>query len=125
MTAGLNLLCNVVQITDGADDVIGGAQPTGTVAYANVQARISARRPTQVILEQGLEVKEMFTAVLTPGTLVVHNNDKIQVTYPSTSPYFGFYFRIVGVQHSSMTDGRGFLILNMRRIERSHTESLQ
>ena len=125
MTAGLNLLVNVVHITDVADDVIGGAQPSGTVAYANVQARISARRPTQVLLEQGLLVREIFTAVLVPGTLVVNTNDQIQVVSPPTSPYFGFYFRALGVQHSSMTDSRSFLVVAMRRIELATSNALQ
>ncbi len=124
MTAGLNLLCNVVKITDGPDDNIGGAQPTGTVLYANVQARISARRPTQVILEQGIEVKNIYTMVLTPGTMVVNNNDQVRVVYPPTSPYYNQYFRVLGVQHSSMTDGRGFLILNLRRIEQATSNAL-
>lgn len=124
MTAGLNLQCSVVRITDVADDVIGGAQPSGTVVYRGVPSRISARRPTQVILEQGIEVKEIFTAVLTPGTLVVKNNDQIQVTYPVTSPYYGLNFRVLGVQHSSMTDSRGFLILNLRRIEQAMSNGI-
>lgn len=125
MTAGLNLRCNVVKITDGPDDVIGGAQPTGTVLYANVPGRISARRPTQVIQEQGLLVKDIFTCVLTPGTLVVNNNDQVQVVAPITSPYFGLNFRVIGVQHSSMTDGRGFLVLNLRRIEQANSNVVQ
>lgn len=119
MTAGLNLLCNVVRITDGPDDIVGGAQPSGTVVYTNVPGRISARRPTQVIQEQGLLVKEIFTCVLTPGTLVVNTNDQVIVVSPTTSPYFGLYFRCIGVQHSSITDSRGFLILNLRRLDQA------
>lgn len=125
MTAGLNLSVNVVRITDGADDTIGGAQPSGTVVYAGMPCRISARRPTQVILEQGLEVKEIFTAVLSPGSLVVKNNDQIQVVGPTTSPYYLLYFRVLGVQHSSMSDSRGFLILNLRRIEQATSNRIQ
>lgn len=125
MTAGLNLTCSVFRITDGADDSIGGAQPSGTVVYANVPARLSARRPTQVILEQGIKVKEIFTGVLSPGTLTVYNNDQLQVTGPATSPYYNLYFRVLGVQSSSMTDSRGFLILNLRRIERATKNVLQ
>lgn len=125
MTAGLNLLCNVVRITDQPDDIVGGAQPSGTVQYANVPGRISARRPTQVILEQGLMVKEIFTCVLTPGSLVVNDNDQVQVVYPPTSPYYGLYFRVIGVQHSSMTDSRGYLVLNLRRIEQAPSNVVQ
>lgn len=99
--------------------------PSGTVVYTNVQSRISARRPTQVILEQGLEVKEIFTAVLTPGTLTLYNNDQVQVVYPLSSPYYGLDFRVIGVQHSSITDSRKFLVVSLRRIERSHTNALQ
>ncbi len=124
MPAGLNLLCSVIRITDGADDSIGGAQPSGTAAYVNVPARISARRPTQVILEQGIEVKEIFTGVLAPGSLTIRNNDQIQVTSPQTSPYYGLLFRVLGYQHSSLTDGRGFIILNLRRIEQAGSNVL-
>ncbi len=124
MPAGLNLLLNVVRITDGPDDIIGGAQPSGTVLYSNVPGRISARRPTQVILEQGLEVKEIFTGVLTPGNLVLKNNDQVQVTWPQTSPYYGLLFRCIGVQHSSMTDSRGFLVVALRRIEQANSNVL-
>lgn len=125
MPAGMNLLCNVVRITDGPDDAIGGAQPSGTVIYASVPGRISARRPTQVIQEQGLLVKEIFTCILTPGTMDVRMNDQVQVVFPPTSPYFNFLFRCIGVQHSSMTDGRGFLLLNLRRIELANSNGVQ
>lgn len=125
MTAGLNLLCNVIRITDLADDPIGGAQPSGTVIYTNVPSRISARKPTQVILEQGLETPTIFTAVLSPGTLDVEMNDQTQVVGPRTSPYFNQIFRVIGLQKSSMTDIRSFLILTLRRIEKSHTNALQ
>ncbi len=121
MPAGLNLLVSVVRITDGPDDIAGGAQPSGTVQYTNVPARISARRPTQVILEQGIQVKDIFTGVLSPGSLTININDQIQVTWPQTSPYYSYLFRCIGVQHSSMTDGRGYLILNLRRIERANS----
>ena len=125
MPAGLNLLVSVVRITDGPDDIIGGAMPSGTVQYENVPARISARRPTQVILEQGLAVREIFTGILSPGSLVIDINDQVRVTAPQHSPYYGLYFRVLGVQHSSMTDVRGYLIVNLRRTDQSNSNILE
>lgn len=125
MPAGLNLLCQVIRITDQADDSIGGAQPSGTVLYPKVYARIEARKPTQAILEQGLAVPTIYTMVVSPGNLDIHFNDQIEVTFPPRSYYYGKRFIVIGLQRSGMTDIRQFQILTLRRIEQANRNLLQ
>ena len=121
MTAGLNLQLDIIRITDQADDTIGGAQPSGTVIYHKAFGRIKSQKPTQMLLEQGLEMPTIFTCVLQPGTLDVQQNDQVQCTYPSTSPHYNHRFIVIGVQHSSMTDSpRAFTVLTLRRFEKAH-----
>lgn len=122
MTAGLNLLSTVWRYTFPADDDQGGAVPSGTVIYTRVPTRIAPQKPTMALLEQGLELPTMFTAVLHPGTLQVEFNDEIEVTDPHISNYYNLHFRIVGVQSTSMyaDDPRGFVLLTVKRVERAH-----
>lgn len=122
MVAGLNLLVTVWKYTFPTDDVVGGAVPTGTPLYTNIQARIQAEKPTMALLEQGLETPTMFTAVLWPGTLLLEHNYEVQVTAPTISKYYGEHFRIIGMQNTSTyaDDPRGFVLLTMRRSERAH-----
>lgn len=122
MTAGLNLLGTVWRYTFPQDDAVGGAVPTGTPLYTNVEMRIQAEKPTMALLEQGLETPTMFTAVLHPGTLLIEHNDEIQVTAPTISTYYNEHFRVIGMQHTSQyaDDTRGFILLNLRRVEIAH-----
>lgn len=122
MTAGLNLLVTIWRYTYPSDDAVGGAVPSGTMLYTNIEARIQAEKPTMALLEQGLEVPTLFTAVLHPGTLLIEHNDEVEVTAPAISTYYGEHFRIVGMQHTSTypDDPRGYVLLNLRRSERAH-----
>lgn len=122
MVAGLNLLVSVWKYTYPADDSQGGALPSGTVIYSRVQARIQAEKPTMALLEQGLEMPSMFSAVLHPGTLQIEENYEIEVTHPSISSLYNKHFRVVGILHTSTyaDDPRGFVLLTLRRIERAH-----
>lgn len=124
MTAGLDLLCKIVRITDQPDDAIGGAQPSGTVVYENVPCRLTSRKPTQVLLEQGLETPTLFTAIIVPQTLDVDQNDQIEITWPQQSFHYGHRFVILGIRIPSMSDGRGFLVLTLRRFEKAHSNLL-
>lgn len=122
MVAGLNLLVSVWKYTYPADDSQGGAVPSGTVIYSRVEARIQAAKPTQVLLEQGLEMPTMFSALLHPGTLQIEENYEIEVTHPTISSLYNKHFRVVGVLHDSTyaNDSRGFVLLTLKRIERAH-----
>jgi hypothetical protein len=125
MTAGMNLTGNIIRFDNKTDDEVGGSVPTGTVIYSNVYGRISARKPTQALLEQGLEVPEIFTGVLSPGNINIRANDQYEVVSPVISNYYQKRFVIIGVQYSSMGDPRQYLIVTMRRFEIAHNNLLQ
>lgn len=129
MTAGMNLVLQIIRITDQADDNVGGAMPSGTVLYPHVYGRIATRKPTQALLEQGLETPTLFTVIVVPPNGVVNMdvepNDQFEVIAPATSFYSGRRFVIIGVRHSSMTDNRSYLVLIARRFEKAHSKFLQ
>jgi hypothetical protein len=125
MVAGMNLVGNILRFSTKADDEVGGAVPTGTVLYANVFGRISARKPTQALLEQGLETPEIFTAVLSPGNISIRENDQYEVVSPVISNYYQKRFVIIGIQYSSMGDPRQYLIVTLRRFDIAHDNLLQ
>jgi len=124
--AGLNLIGNILRFTaSSSNDSIGGAVPTGTVLYTNIYGRISPKKPTLALLEQGLEVPEIFTAVLSPGNISIQHNDQYQVTGPPISRYYLEKFVIIGIQKSSMDDPRQYMLVTMRRFEIAHINNLQ
>lgn len=125
MTAGLNLAFSVIRINDNVDDEVGGAQPSGTVIYPMVFGRLKTSKPSQMLLEQGLVTPIIYTATIQPGNIGVEFNDQVQVIAPQTSPHYNHKFRVIGIQFSNMTDIRGFVILTMRRIEKSESEVYQ
>lgn len=125
MTAGLFLRGRVWRFTYPTDDKIGGAVPSGTVVYDNVNARLEAVEPTMALLEQGLETPTIFTGLLSPGNLIIKHNDQFEVTGPAISPYVNEKFRVIGMSHASMIDARSFLVVTLRRIEEARTNAYQ
>ena len=125
--AGLNTTGRLWRFHYPADDNVGGALPSGTILKENVYGRIEQLKATQVLLEQGLELPEMFQAFLyyTGDPLDIQNNDQLEIYYPPISPFCNKRFRIVGYRHSSHTDLRRFVEVTMRRHEESRTEGLQ
>lgn len=116
---GLNLRVSFIQNNYVSDDAVGGAVITGTVAYTDIDVRISARRPSQQSLESGLEVNRIFDMILIGQGLSVNERDEVLVTWPLDSPYYGEEFRIMGIQHDSRRPGGGHTEFTMSRIERS------
>lgn len=125
MTAGLNLTGKVWRFSDPTDDALGGAVPTGTVVYSPVFSRIKAEEPTLALLEQGLETPTIFTAIMSPGSIFLQENDQYEVTAPVTSPHYGKRFVIIGVQPSDMNDRRRYIRVTLRRFRQAHTNTLQ
>lgn len=129
MPAGLNVILRIWRITDQPDDNIGGAQPSGTVLYPQIYGRISTRRPTQALLEQGLEVPTIFTVIMAPPdnevNMDLQHNDQFDVVFPQNNFYYGKRFIIIGIRHSAMTDSRAHLIITARRFEFAHSNLLQ
>ena len=103
--------------------------PSGTVVYSPVFARISAMKPTQALLEQGLETPEIYSGILSysppTGTFYVEQNYQYQVTWPPISSYYQKKFVIIGVQHQSFDDPRKYLLVTMRREEIANSNNLQ
>jgi len=126
MSAGLYLTGRIWRFTsNNNDDSVGGANPSGTIVYNNVYARIEAEQPTLALLEQGLETPTIFTGILSPGNIILHHNDQLEITSPALSPYINERFRIIGVQPSSMIDARSFIVVTLRRLVEAHTNALQ
>lgn len=132
MTAGLNLQGKIWRFTSKySDDDNGGAVPSGTPLYNPVFARISSKKPTQALLEQGLETPEIFEGTLSysafspTGSYDVQHNDQYEVTWPPISDFYGRKFVIIGVQHQSFSDYRRFLTVTMRRLEIANSNNLQ
>lgn len=123
MTGGLNQRCKIWRMVNYADDVVGGAQVTGTVVYEGVLCRIDSKPPEQVLVQQGLETTKTFTATLVPGTLDIRERDELEVTHPVDDVEYGWRYRIVGMQYSTHNrrDPRNYILLNMVRTTRAHT----
>lgn len=116
---GLNLTISIFTMANTADDEVGGANLTGTVAYTDVTARISARRPTQQALEAGLEVPRLLDMIVNGQGLVINERDEIEVTAPDGHPYLNERFRVIGLQHDSRRPDWGHTEYTLSRIERS------
>lgn len=125
MTAGLNSKGRIWRFSTPTDDDQGGALPTGTVVYENVYARISEKRPTQALLEQGLETPSIYDAILEPGNMTLESNDVYEDSSYLASRFYQKKFVIIGVQYPSMQDNRRYIAVTMRRFDQAHTENLQ
>ena len=80
------------------DDLVGGAQVTGTPVYSNLLVAISAKRPTQQSLEQGLELEAIYDLTTRQCNITIYERDEVEVTCPSGHPYYNLRFRVIGVQ---------------------------
>ena len=117
MRAGHNLLAKFIRKTYPTDDIVGGAVPSGTVVYENVQGRIQSATPIPAFAMQGVETNKIYIGTFFPGTLIIEEYDECEVTSPLNSPHYGKRYRIDTVQTSSMHPGdpRSQLILTMVR----------
>lgn len=117
MRAGNNLLAKFWRKSYPVNDIVGGALPSGTVTYENVQGRIQAATPIPAFAMQGVETSKIMIGTFFPGSLDIQEYDECEVTSPPNHPYFGFKFRIDTVQPPNYhpSDPRGVLILTMVR----------
>lgn len=122
MVAGLNLKIDIYQINYAEDDASGGAVITGTLAYSDVPARLSARMPSQQSLEAGLEVNRLIDMSIQGNGITLNERDEIEVTWPTTHPYFGERFRNIGLQLDGMRRQYGHHEYTLSRIERSRSQ---
>lgn len=127
MPAGLNQVCRLIRFSYPSDDTVGGAVPSGTVLYSNLDVRISAQKPTQALLEQGLQVPTLYHAMIFEGNIAIEINDQIEVTNPPMGWFYGKKFRVIGLQRSSNHpyQDRNQIKLILKRWEASHSNDLQ
>lgn len=127
MPAGMNQVCNIIRFTYPQDDSVGGAVPSGTVLYSNIDIRIKSEKPTMVLLEQGLQTPEMYSAYLHEGNIVIEHNDQIQVTLPTYGYFYNKKFRVIGIQRSSNNywQDRNMIRVTLKRWDESHSEVIQ
>lgn len=121
MTQGLILKSTIWRMNQAADDSGGGAVITGTPVANNLPTALFSQRPTQLSLEQGLEVPALFDATVKCG-VTIYERDELEVTCPSDSPHYGLRFRILGVQEPKRRRAAE-KHLTLSRIRRSRRES--
>lgn len=112
----------------GSDDEVGGSVPSGTALKENVFCRIEQMQASQVLLEQGLEIPEMYKGMLfyTGEPIDIQHNDQLEIYHPIISPYYNKRFRIIAYRQSSHHDARRFVEVTLRRHEENtRTEELQ
>lgn len=126
MTAGLNLHIDVWRMNYASDDSVGGAVLTGTVAYYQMEAAITPRRPTQAALEQGLETEAIYDLTIAGqyrgANVTLHERDEVQVVQPVNHPLYGLRFRIVGVQPSRRRPRIGHQHATLSRMRRARSQ---
>lgn len=122
MVAGLNLQVNVWRMTVNADDSVGGALITGTVVYNNLWAALTPRRPSQMMLEQGLETDAIYDFTSRLKDITLYERDEVEVVHPPNHPLYGLRFRIVGVQPSRRRPYHGHQHCTLSRIRESRSQ---
>lgn len=127
MPAGYENTCRLWHFSYPQDDSSGGAVPSGTVVYENLSIRIKSEKPSQVLLEQGVDVQPVFSAFLFAGNIDIAHNDQIEVTAPRNGWLYGKKFRVVGVQRSSNNywNDRNQIRVTLKRFGESHSNDLQ
>lgn len=128
MTAGLILACKIWKFTDGYDSV-GGALPTGTVIYENVELRLQNSPNSLDLNIQGYETAKFFSATLhqRAGMNLVEKKHYLEISSPTNHRYYGKMFRIVSIQEPNFhpADPRRYLLVNLERVDSSRGEGYQ
>lgn len=122
MVAGLRLRVTVHSISQGADDVVGGAVHTGTANISSIPAAVEYLKPSQMLLEQGLETKRFARVLVQPGSLTIFERDELEVVGPPGHEDIGRFFRVESVERTgfSPNDTRArHLILMCERQDRT------
>ncbi len=125
MVAGMRMQVTVHSVTQGADDEVGGAVLTGTASIVAIPASIQYLKPSQLLLEQGIEVRRFARVLVQPGSLVIYERDELEVVGPAGHEDVGKLFRVESIERTGLSpnDSRGrFLILTCERLERTRDE---
>lgn len=126
MTAGLNLKISAIRKVQASDDSVGGAVLTDITILTDQPASIFSASPTQASLEQGLEVDAGYTMTTQqsniPQGLTIKERDLVEITFPSTSQYFGLRFRVIGIQPGKRRSKYAAQHYSLSRIRESRTQ---
>lgn len=122
MTAGTNSKARIWRYANDPDDVVGGSVLTGTVQHTNILCRVDAIPSEQLLLQQGLETRKMFTATLVPGNLDIRERDELEITEPFDHTYINDHFRIVEVRRQIFNprNPNSYMVVTMDRRIRAH-----
>ena len=126
MTAGLNVRIDVYRIDEDDDDVHGGAVVTGTILYEDVSARLQALKPSDLLLQQGIEVDSLFRLMARCSDRPYREYDEVQIVWPTQHKYYGERFRIIKVQEDSLHpfDRRSFVEFTLSKMKYSRSDDL-
>lgn len=120
MTAGYNLHVAVWRIENDADDLIGGAQPTGTCLGTRIPARFTPARASMILAQQGIEAIKVWQVEL-PYKVTLKEHDELQIVQPKRHRFYGKRFLVTEVTDSSMhpADSRAYQTVTVKRAERA------
>lgn len=103
------------------DDDVGGAVITGSVAYDCLPCRFTPQRANLMLLQQGIETTHTALVFTHPSTLLIYENDEVELLGPDNSPYDGQRWRVIDVNRWGLhpSDPRASLTMTVSRIDRS------
>ena len=126
MVAGLNMRVKIWRIVEQDDDEYGGAEISGTVLHESVCSRITAMKPSPLLLQQGLEVNSLFRMIIQDSSLDLREYDEVEIIWPAQHKYFGDLFRIIKIQEDSLhpLDRRSFNEFTLSKMKYSRSGNL-
>lgn len=100
---GINVLLDIYQQVEGADDTVGGAVRTDALRYAGVGARIANDRIPLAMRLQGIETVRSMEIIVWPDRYPAIRSEDIAI--PRSGPWANQRLRITAVQRSSLPVG--------------------
>lgn len=110
------------------DDDVGGAVETGTYLARGVAGHMNTKGPSQMSLEQGLEIPALADIMLRPrpGSIVILERDQLEIVGPPGHPNLNEFWRVESVDTPPMhpANRKSFFKLVASRVDRTRTEVL-
>ncbi len=102
-------------VTAQDDDEVGGAQLSGTYVQS-FNAHFQEDAVDSSFYQQGLEVDRIFSCWTLPIRLGIKARDEVEITSPTSHPYFGRRFKVLSDLPAPLhiARGQGFLELKLR-----------
>ena len=114
---GLNIKVDIYRQAQLVDDAVGGSVRNDVLRYGSVLARIAHLPPEMLLLEQGLEVVDLYDVILYPHDdhTAIEEED---VVIPQDGRFAMKRLRVLGFQPSSQLppDDRAHIQLRCRWI---------